>query len=79
MIECGRLSQDTRRTGRQCPFAAEQQMVGVDHTGSVDFPSGQGLRCLAFAADVVTVQPDSDIEASDLYIRNALRQQMRDR
>ena len=52
----------------QDSLAGEEQQVGVDHAGGIDLAGGEGAGRVAFAADVVAVQADADIEPAYLQV-----------
>ena len=55
--------------GRQRAFAGEEQVVAVDHARGVDLAGQQRAGRVPFAADVVAVQPDADVEPPHREVR----------
>src|SRR5262249_16938593 len=76
------LRDDPYRTGRQCPVLPEQQQVRVGEAGRIHLTGPQRPDRVAFAAYVVTVQADADVEMAqpDVAVRiDAGRAEVADR
>src|SRR3989440_75805 len=82
VVEPIRLPDDGGGAGRKRSLRAEDQVVAVDHARGVDLAGDEGSGGVAFAADVIPVEPDAYVEAPHVDVTAGFepcRSQVRER
>ncbi len=69
VIEGHGLREHPGGVGREGSFAREHEVIGTEDAGCVDLARHQRAGCVSFTSDVVTVQPDTDVEPAHGEVR----------
>ncbi len=69
--------EDADGVGFDGALLGEQQLVAVDHAGSIDLTSHECVDGVAFTADVIAVFGDHHVEATDVERRARIQPEIR--